>query len=237
MGEYAEAAEFYDLLYSAQKDYAAESAVIANLIRDAVPAARTILDVACGTGKHAEQLTSLGFAVDGIDLEPAFIATAAARCPGGSFQVGDMTSMSLSRRYDAITCLFSAIGYAHTLAALHKTLAGMAAHLEPGGVVIIDPWFEPGQLTDRWISMVTGSENVTAVCRMSQTFIEGNVSRLAFEYLIGTSAGIERRKEQHELGLFTEAEMFDAFRAAGLSVEWRDAPLRRRGVYVGRSPR
>jgi hypothetical protein len=111
----------------------------------------------------------------------------------------------------------------------------MAAHLEPGGVLIIDPWFEPGQLTDRWISMVSGVDSGTAVCRMSQTLIDGPMSRLRFEYLIGTPAGIERRTEHHTLGLFTQEEMMAAFRQAGLSVERRDAPLRRRGVYIGRS--
>ena len=58
----------------------------------------------------------------------------------------------------------------------------------------------------------------------------------SFEYLIGKSTGLERRSEVHELGLFTRAEMEAAFRSAGLSVEWRDAALRRRGAYVGCKP-
>ena len=190
-----------------------------------------MLDVACGTGKHAECLTGLGFAVDGVDLEPAFVDISAKRCPAGSFSIADMTRLALPRRYDAIVCLFSAIGYAHTPRRLQQTLSGMAAHLEPGGVVIIDPWFEPNQLTDGWISTVTGESDGLSACRMS-TVIDGAISRLEFEYLIGTPAGIERRSELHELGLFTPAQMESAFRDAGLSVEWRDAPLRRRGVWT-----
>lgn len=233
MGDYSEAAEFYDVLYAGTKDYAAESVTIARLIRDAAPNARRVLDVACGTGKHAEGLTAEGFAVDGVDLEPGFVTIAAERCPNGTFRVGDMTKLALPRQYDAITCLFSAIGYAHTLERLYQTLAGMAAHLKPGGVVVIDPWFEPGELSDRWISMVTGATEDVSVCRMSHTRIEGAVSRLDFEYLIGRSTGIERRSESHRLGLFTREDMEGAFRAAGLSVEWRDAGLRRRGAYLG----
>lgn len=235
MGDYSKAAEFYDLLYSGTKDYAAESAVVAQLIREAVPNARRVLDVACGTGKHAECLTALGLAVDGVDLEPAFVDISAKRCPAGSFSVGDMTRLGLPRRYDAIVCLFSAIGYANTPQLLRQTLSGMAAHLEPGGIVVIDPWFEPGQLTDGWISTVTGAADGIAVCRMSRTVIDGAISRLEFEYLIGTPKGIERRSELHEIALFTQADMESAFRDAGLTVEWRDAPLRRRGVYVGRA--
>lgn len=234
MGQYSHAAEVYDLLYSATKDYSSESAVVAGLIRAVAPDAQTILDVACGTGKHAECLATLGYVVDGIDLEPAFVAIARRRCPNGMFCVGDMTQLSLPRRYDAITCLFSAIGYARTPALLRQTLAGMATHLAPGGVIIIDPWFEPGQLTDRWISIVTGADDTTTACRISRTLLEGTVSRLEFEYVIGRAAGIERRSEVHELGLFTRVEMEAAFHNAGLLVEWREAALRRRGTYVGR---
>jgi SAM-dependent methyltransferase len=234
VGDYSQAAEFYDLLYAGMKDYAAESAVVAELIRAEVPNARRVLDVACGTGKHAEHLTELGFAVDGVDLEPAFVAVAAKRNPAGSFRIGDMTRLALPRRYDAIVCLFSAIGYAYTPELLHQTLAGMAAHLEPCGVVIIDPWFEPGELTDRFVMTVTGAADGIAVCRVSRTPVEGSISRLEFEYLIGTAAGIEARSELHTLGLFTRSEMEAAFTGAGLSVEWREAQLRRRGAYVGR---
>jgi hypothetical protein len=210
LGDYPQAAEYYDLLYAATNDYEAESAVV-----------------------HAEALIRLGFHVDGVDLEPAFVEVAAKRCPSGSFSVGDMTNLTLSKRYNAIVCLFSAIGYANTPELLQQTLTGMAGHLELVGVVVIDPWFEPGQLTDGWISMVTGAADGVAVCRMSQTHIDGAVSRLEFEYLIGTPSGIERRRERHEMGLFTRTQMESAFRGAGLSVEWRDAALRRRGAYVG----
>ena len=236
MGDYAQSAEFYDLLYAANKDYAAESTIIAQLIQAAAPTARRVLDVACGTGKHAEGLTALGFAVDGVDLEPRFVAAAAQRCPNGSFRVGDMTELLLPQRYDAITCLFSSIGYAHTPERLNRTLANFVAHLEPGGVVIIDPWFEPGELTDRWVGMVTGAGDGRSVCRMQRTLIDGSTSHLEFEYLVGSPGGIEHLSERHSLGLFTREQMEMAFRAAGLLVEWRDAGLRRRRAYIGQLP-
>lgn len=233
MASYGKAAEYYDLLYSGQKDYPAEARFIASLIREACPSAESVLDVGCGTGAHARSLLDLGFEVDGIDLEPGFVEVAGRKCPESGFEVGDMTDFTLARRYDAVTCLFSAIGYVRTEIALHSAIQRMRDHLNPGGVLLVDPWFEPGQLTDGWIATVTGEQDGVAVTRMSRTVVEGAMSRLEFEYLIGTAAGIERRSEVHELGLFTRPQMEAAFRAAGLSVVRKPETLGTRGIYVG----
>ncbi len=114
-----------------------------------------------------------------------------------------------------------------------RTIERLTRHLKPAGVLFVDPWFEPGQLTDGLISTVVGEGGDPTVCRMSRTLIDGDVSRLEFEYLIGTSEGIEQRSEVHELGLFTQQQMEDAFTAAGLSVQRKTGALRKRGIYVG----
>ncbi|HEY0193083.1 MAG TPA: hypothetical protein VGC42_18325 [Kofleriaceae bacterium] len=66
---YTETAGLYDAIYGAMKDHADDARQIAALIRAVQPAARTVLDVACGTGDHARQLTELGLVVDGVDLD------------------------------------------------------------------------------------------------------------------------------------------------------------------------
>lgn len=234
MGSYRHAAEFYDVLYAREKDYAAEATLLAILIRDANAGARSILDVGCGTGSHARSLIDLGFRVDGVDLEPEFVEIAQAKCPEGSFVVGDMTALDLPDRYDVVTCLFSAIGYTRSEDALRAAVRSMVAHLNPGGVILVDPWFEPGQLSDGWIATLVGKRDDLTVCRMSRTVLEGTMSRLEFEYLIGAASGIERRSEVHELGLFTQDQMVAAFTEAGIVVERQPEALRTRGIYVGR---
>lgn len=236
MGDYANAAELYDLLYAGQKDYAAEADLLATLIREANPRAKSILDVGCGTGAHARSLIDAGFEVDGVDLEPTFVEIARKKCPEGRFVVGDMTTLDLPGRYDVVTCLFSAIGYVRTEPALRGAIDRMRCHLNPGGILLVDPWFEPGELTHGWVTTVVGEGEGIKVCRMSRALIDGSISRLEFEYLVGTAKGLERRSEIHELGLFTQAQMEEAFTAAGLIVERKAEALRTRGIYLGKGP-
>ena len=57
-----------------------------------------------------------------------------------ALEVADMTSFDLGRRFDVVTCLFSSIGYVGTAERLDQAIATMAAHLEPGGTLIVEPW-------------------------------------------------------------------------------------------------
>jgi SAM-dependent methyltransferase len=100
--------EFYDAIYS-HKDYAAEAARVHELIRHRCPGARTLLDVACGTGRHLEQLRAW-YHVEGLDLDTRLLAAAQARLPAVLLHEADMRDFALGCRFDAITCLFSAIG-------------------------------------------------------------------------------------------------------------------------------
>ncbi len=134
-------AEFYDALYSL-KDYATEADAVHELIQKRCPSARSLLDVACGTGKHLERLQG-AYIVEGVDLDERLLAGAGARLPGVPLHATDMHDFNLGRRFDAITCLFSAIGYARTIEGLTDSVRTMARHLEPHGVLIIEPWYTP----------------------------------------------------------------------------------------------
>lgn len=233
---FSESAELYDLIYSRFKDYVAEAERIAALIRRVHPGARRILDVACGTGEHAYLLTERhGFDVDGLDLDPALVRIAQAKVPSGEFRTADMTDFELGRKYDAVLCLFSSIGYVRTLENVQRTLAHFRRHTAPDGIVVVEPWFTPDALESGRIYLKTAESDALTVCRMSHMQVEGRLSKLCFEYLIGRSDGIERASEVHELGLFTVDEMLGCFSAAGLTAEYNSEGLYGRGLYVARA--
>ena len=226
--------EFYDLIYSTFKDYPAEAAQIAQLLRSLNPGCRSILDVACGTGEHARRLAAGGFEVDGLDLDAEFVRIAQQKHPFGRFYQADMAEFQLPHRYDAVTCLFSSIGYLGTLERVVQALGCFREHLAPGGVIVVEPWFVPGVLDEGRVSRHTAEANGVSVTRVSRVKIEGRISRLYFDYEITDAGGTRLASEVHELGLFTTPEMLEAFRSAGLEVEHDPKGLTDRGLFVGR---
>src|SRR4051794_18215995 len=208
---FTESAEFYDAIYSF-KDYAAEAAQIAALVRSAQPDARSVLDVACGTGEHARLLHERhGFEVDGLDLDPSLLRIAREKHPSGRFFEADMGDFALGQHYDVILCLFSSIAYLMTLERIRHALACFRRHLAPEGVVFVEPWFPPGGLDTSRVFRVTGTHQGMQVTRVSRNEVEGRISRLHFEYEIEAPGGTRRATEVHELGLFTQDEMSTAF--------------------------
>lgn len=226
-------AELYDLIYGQLKDYKTEVQEIHQLIAEYAPNAVDILDIGCGTGEHAFLLAQqYHYQADGIDIEPAFVDLAKQKHPGGEFTVGDMKDFLLRKEYDVILCLFSSIGYLDSEKSLQKALSCFRSHLRPDGLLIVEPWLEPGTMTGGKVYLHTAETQDTKVCRMSFTELVENKSILHFEYLVGNEAGISSFNERHEMTLFTREQLTNSFRAAGFEVQYKESGLSDRGIYL-----
>ena len=228
---YERSAQYYDLLYS-WKDYSGEAVRLHEIIQQRNPGATTLLDVACGTGKHLELLRE-HYAVEGIDIAPEFVTLALQRNPEATITKADMTSFDLGRRFDAITCLFSAIGYATTEETLDSSVRSMADHLTGGGVLIVEPWLHPDSYTVGHVGSLMVEDEGMAIARMNLAEKRGDVSIMDMHHLVGTPAGVEHFVERHELALFTHERYLEAFRSASLTVDHDADGLMGRGLYVG----
>lgn len=214
---HARSARFYDAIYGF-KDYAGEAARVDREIQTRRPGARTLLDVACGTGGHLQHLAAR-YDAEGVDVSSAQIEVARGRVPGARLQVGDMLDLALDRRFDAVTCLFSAIGYTLTVERMGQAIAAMARHLAPGGVLIVEPWFTPEAWRSGRLSAVNVDRDDLKLSRFTIARSEGRRSILEMQYLVATLDGFEQFAERHELGLFTTEEQLAAFRGAGLAAD------------------
>jgi SAM-dependent methyltransferase len=216
-------ADVYDLVYS-WKDYEAEADRLHALLgRDGV----TLLDVACGTGRHM-QLLSRWYRCQGVDLNPEMVAIARGR--GLAVHQGDMESFDLGRRFDIVLCLFSSIGYATNLDAAVSTLA---RHLAPGGTLVVEPWLTPESVVPGPPRVRATEQEGVAVARMSVLSVEGRTSRLQFHYLLGQHGRVEYLQEEHRLTLWSHDEHIAAFERAGLVMAHDPDGLMGRGLYTG----
>jgi SAM-dependent methyltransferase len=229
-----ESAQFYDAIYATFKDYPAEVAQVAKLLRDLDPKFKTVLDVACGTGEHARLLAEAGYRVDGLDLDASFIRIARSKHQAGHFVEADMSDFGLPERYDVVMCLFSSIGYLRTLDRVERALRCFRQQVRPGGAIIVEPWFEPGVLDPQRTDRISAEANGVRITRTSRVEVEQDLSRLHFEYEITDSAGTRNMREVHELGVFSRSDLLNTFRAVGLDPDFDPIGLSGRGLYVAR---
>lgn len=232
---YALTADVYDLIYS-WKDYAGESAQIVDLVRARLgDGPLTLLDVACGTGRHLDHLQA-EFRVAGLDLTPEVLALARARLPGVPLHQADMTDFDLGQSFDVVTCLFSSIGYARDLTTLDRAVTCLARHLAPGGLLVVEPWFTPDSWRPGTVHAMLVEEANLKVARMNTSQVDGRLSIMDMHHLVGTPDGTRHIAERHEMGLFTVAEMRAALAGAGLEVTHDPYGLTGRGLYIGQRP-
>jgi SAM-dependent methyltransferase len=232
---FSRSARIYDAIYASIRDYPREAAQLDALIQARQPGAKSLLDVACGTAVHLHHLAGR-YEVEGLDLDPEMLAVARERLPDASFHEGDMTSFDLGKRFDAVVCMFSSIGYVRTEERLRDAIASMARHLESGGVLVIEPWLTPDAWSDRHVGGVFVDEPELKVARVNVAEREGTISSFEFQYLVGTPDGVEHFSERHELGLFTVEQQLEAFRASGFEAEHDPEGPMGRGLYVAVAP-
>ncbi|GAA3507461.1 class I SAM-dependent methyltransferase [Streptomyces showdoensis] len=231
-----ELADVYELVYRSRgKDWAAEATETARLIRDRLPGADSVLDVACGTGAHLETLAGHFGHAEGLELSPAMLERAAARLsPDVPLHQGDMRDFDLGRTFDSVVCLFTAIGYLPDLPDMRAAVAAMARHLRPGGVLVVEPWWFPERFLDGYVAGDLASDERRTVARISHSTRQGRTTRMEVRFVVGDAGGIREFTEVDLLTLFTEEEYLAAFADAGCPAEYLRPDWTARGLFVAR---
>lgn len=231
---YRELAGYYDLLYvgGKKKDYKAEANQVIELAKKFKRSqGNTLLEVACGSGKHLQYLKQV-FNCIGTDINQGILNVAKKNVKGVVFTKADMMTMALGRQFDVVTCLFSSIGYVKTLTNLKRTITNLGKHVKSGGVLMIEPWFWRGEFTAGRPHMLTYSDQNVKIARAHVSQVKGSVSILDFNFLIADAHGVRYFKDRHELGLFNKADMLTYMKQAGFEVRYIENVLER-GICLG----
>ncbi len=95
-----------------------------------------VLDVGCGAGRPiAAHICDSGYRVTGIDFSREMLRLVSEAFPTGDWRYGDMRTLDLPERFDGIIAWDS---FFHlTRDEQRSTLKLFAAHLRPGGVLLV----------------------------------------------------------------------------------------------------
>lgn len=176
---------------------------------------RTLLELGAGAGHNAHYL-SRSFDLTLVDREPGMLKHAAVSCPGARLVEGDMRSVRLNATFDAVF-VHDAICYLVRREDVVLLLATAAAHLRPGGALVLCPdcveeTFVPGEEEE---------ENTDGDRRLSyreHSYRVPGEPGYIVDYTVTTQEGeappIVTRDRHHE-GLFSRAEWRDMLAEAG----------------------
>lgn len=222
-------ARYYDLLYR-DKDYAGEARFVHEQLGKHGVVAGRLLELGCGTGRHAVEFAKLGWTVDGVDLSQTMVQQAQERARQQpqeirsrlQFQQGDVRSADTSQVYDAVISLFHVMSYQTSNADLAAAFATAARHLRPGGLFLFDFWYGPAVLADPPVVRVKRLEDeAVQVTRLAEPELRPNENQVAVNYHVfikdkSTSAYTELT-ESHPMRYLFLPEMNLMLQQAGLT--------------------
>ena len=212
--------EYYNLLYR-DKDYGGEANYIAALARKFRPAAMSLLDLGCGTGKHAALLQDAGFSVQGVDMSPTMLEQARKHFPALDFHHGDARTVRLGETFDIVTSLFHVASYQTSDADLAAYLTTARTHLKPDGVFIFDFWFGPGVMADPPVVRVKRlADDRIKVIRIAEPILHSDrhVVDVHYDVLVRPQGSdrVQEITEDHAMRYFFAEELKAALAANGL---------------------
>jgi len=218
---YTDLAPWFHLL-THPPSYGDEAAFVTRVVDEVVEGeARTLLELGSGGGNNASHLKAR-FACTLADVSPEMLAASKTLNPECEHLVGDMRTLRLGRTFDVVF-VHDAISYLTTEDDLRRAIETTAAHVRPGGVVILTPdatteIFQPG--TDHGGH---DGEDGRSLRYLEWTHAPDppGSSTYTVDYAIlmfAPGEPIEIVHDQHTLGVFAEATWRGLLAESGLEV-------------------
>jgi SAM-dependent methyltransferase len=212
---------WYPLLYQ-QRDESEAAAFIEKLLHHLnLPTGSSILDLACGRGRHARCMASMGMRVTGIDLSEQSLDDARSKpMPNLEYIRHDMRHPIPGRQFDAVFNLFTSFGYFDEPDDDWKVMRSARAALHEGGFLVID-YLNP----DSVLSDLPCQEEVE---RMGVQFMlrRHHQDPWILKDIVVSFNG-ETQHFQEKVRCFTSRQLGDLIEACGLQIKnhWGDYEL------------
>ena len=191
-------------IISPVEDYIEETELFSKLIREhSKIEVKTLLHLGCGGG-HNDYTFKKHFKVTSVDISEDMLTLAKKLNPEVNYKYGDMRTIRLEEKFDAVTILDS-INYIRTVEDLQRTFITSYEHLKPGGVFLTFVEKIAGQFKQNDTSYSTHSQGNVEI-----TFIENHYDpdptdtsyEATFIYLIRVGGKLEVHTDHHLCGIF-----------------------------------
>jgi SAM-dependent methyltransferase len=219
-------AECYDLFYG-DKDYAAEARFVLDLAAQFGVRSKRVLDLGCGTGRHALEWAGLGIEVHGIERSQAMLDQAAARVPEAcrhllTLSRGDLRELQVAAgSFDLVTAMFAVLGYVTDEGDLLDLFRRIRAALRPGGLFICDAWHGVAVLKEGPGERLAVFDRPQGrLYRFARSRLVPGEHVVAVHYTVVDTAGCPavHHEETHHMRFFTAGEMRLLAKAADLEL-------------------
>lgn len=218
----------YDVLYR-EKDYAAECDVLERVLSEyGAPSPARILDLGCGTGRHAVELARRGHQVVGIDRSGEMIrrARSAAESAGVGgcvrFLEGDVAEPHGVEPCDAASMMFNVIGYLVHPEEARAALRHAGESLREHGLLVFDFWYRDAVLRHpperRWALVEGEGERLLRLADPRSGREEGVLSITYTLLRLSDDRVLDEAVERHDVRFHSGREVEGMLESAGFEL-------------------
>ncbi len=176
-----------------------------------------ILDIPCGTGRHALELARRGFDVTGVDRTASYLDEARRRARDEGLQVQwvqeDMRSFSRPEAFDIVLNMYTSFGYFEDIADDRVAARGFFDALRPGGRLVMELHgkenLAAGFLARDWVELDDGR------VLLEERTIEDDWRAVRNRWIVYHDGG--RYELEFSLRLYGASELVDLLRGVGFS--------------------
>jgi len=214
----------YLRVYSHRNQEEAERLVdlIAKILN--LPANSSVLDMACGAGRHAVTFAKMGYKVTAVDLSHLLISEAKKNADQEGveldFVLCDILEFETNKKFDLTVNLFTSIGYFDNDEENYAVIKKAYDLLKSGGYFVLD-YFNKEFLLKNLISMTVFSENGLKI--IQNRSIEG--TRIVKKITIANNDSSEEFNES--VRLYSFEEIINYIKKAGFTI------VKQYGDYFG----
>ncbi|MBU1101031.1 MAG: class I SAM-dependent methyltransferase [Bacteroidetes bacterium] len=204
--------EDYLLVYNHRDDQDAIKLTDLILRETGLPEGSSILDAACGAGRHCRLFAQKGYKVEGFDLSKNLLSIAHKRAKEEKleikFRIGDIRSIIYETEFDLVTNLFTSFGYFDTDAENFSFVKNAFKFIKVGGYYAID-FLNKKYLEE---NLVSKSENLMGSFPIIEERVieNGRVNKI----ITLKKPGIDR-KYTESVKLYTFEELLEKFNEIG----------------------